>query len=220
MIPITLLRQFDIVRLIPSRFRPAEGGLRRLASDPTALQILAALTSDIPTALRNRLPGIGLDELVAHIPGSDVINASFIHANPAGSRFNGPDRGVWYAALTLEAAQAEVAHHKAIEYAEINRFDDSVTYDAYLGDFSAVLHDLRNDPAFADYLDPDSYTASQTLGQQQLDSGSLGIIYPSVRHAGGTCVACFRPALVGNVRRDASYRFIWSGTRVPAISRV
>jgi hypothetical protein len=27
------------------------------------------------------------------------------------------------------------------------------------------------------------------------------LIYPSVRHRGGTCLACFRPALVLNVRK-------------------
>jgi hypothetical protein len=27
-----------------------------------------------------------------------------------------------------------------------------------------------------------------------------GLLYPSVRHRGGTCLACFRPALVVNVR--------------------
>jgi hypothetical protein len=146
-----------------------------------------------------------------------VINASFIHANPAGARFNGPDRGAWYAAFALETAQAEIAHHKSVEYAEINRFDDSVTYDAYLGDFSAKFDDLGGNP---ECLDPDSYVASQALAQRYLEAGSLGTIYPSVRHAGGTCVACFRPALVGNLRRDAAYRFIWSGTPVPAVARV
>ncbi len=217
MTPTRLLRQFDTIRLIPTRFRPAGSGLDRLAADPTALRNLAALTGDQPTAMRNRLPGIGLDELVAHIPGSDVINASFIHANPAGGRFSGPDRGAWYAALSLTTAQAEIAYHKTAEYAEIARYDDSVTYDAYLGDFSAVFHDVGGIPAC---LDPDAYGASQALAQAYLDAGSLGIIYPSVRHAGGTCVACFRPALVGNLRREASYRFIWSGTPVPAISRL
>lgn len=213
MTPTILLRQFDTIRLIPNRFRQT---LHRLAADPRQLAALAALTSDSAIAMRNRLPGIGLAELVAHIPGSEVINASFIHPNPAGARFNGPDRGAWYAALAVETAQAEIAHHKAIEYSEIDRFDDSVTYDAYLGDFSAVFHDLDGN---RECLNPGSYAASQILAQKYLDAGSLGIIYPSVRHAGGTCVACFRPALVGNLRRDVGYRFTWSGTPVPNITR-
>jgi hypothetical protein len=43
-------------------------------------------------------------------------------------------------------------------------------------------------------------------------------VYPSVRHRGGTCVACFRPALVNNVRKDKTYRFTWDGTATPAIA--
>jgi len=50
-------------------------------------------------------------------------------------------------------------------------------------------------------LDPNSYTVSQKLAKQLLDAESAGIIYPSVRHRGGTCIACFRPALVNNVRK-------------------
>ena len=33
-----------------------------------------------------------------------------------------------------------------------------------------------------------------------LAAGSAGIVYPSVRRANGTCLVCFRPALVTNVR--------------------
>jgi len=137
-----------------------------------------------------------------------------------GSRFNGPDRGAWYAAYEIETAQAEVLFHKTIEYAEIGRFDDSVTYDDYLADFSADFHDLRSDDRFEACLSPETYVASQTLALQLFDQGSLGVIYPSVRHAGGTCVACFRPALVGNVRKHQTYRYSWSGTPTPKIERV
>jgi hypothetical protein len=39
-----------------------------------------------------------------------------------------------------------------------------------------------------------------------------------VRHEGGTCVACFRPALVMNVRKARTWRFTWSGTPTPKIA--
>ena len=44
------------------------------------------------------------------------------------------------------------------------------------------------------------------------------MVYPSVRHGGGTCVAAFRPALVMNVRKAKTYRFTWSGTPVPKVT--
>ena len=67
-------------------------------------------------------------------------------------------------------------------------------------------------------LSPDSYLSSQLLGQQLLDAGSLGLVYPSVRAPGGTCLACFRPVLVGNVRKAATYVFRWTGQPEPEIA--
>jgi len=110
--------------------------------------------------------------------------------------------------------------HKTTEYAEIGRFDDSVTYDDDLADFSADFHDLRGDDRFEACLAPDTYAASETLALHLLDQGSLGVVYPSVRYAGGTCLACFRPTVVGNVRRRGAYRFSWSGSPIPVIEVV
>jgi hypothetical protein len=104
-----------------------------------------------------------------------------------------------------------------VEYAEINRFDDSVQYQCMLADFTATFHDLRNQPRYDDCLAADSYVASQTLAERLLDGGSLGLIYPSVRRGGGVNLACFRPALVGNVRKGAVYRLTWQGSPVPKI---
>jgi hypothetical protein len=117
----------------------------------------------------------------------------------------------------METAQAEVAFHKWVELAEVGWLHEEVTYDDYLADFSADFHDIRGDKAFADCLAPDSYVGSQGLAQQLLEAGSLGLVYPSVRKPGGTCVACFRPTLVMNVRKDATHVFRWDGKPEPTI---
>lgn len=62
-----------------------------------------------------------------------------------------------------------------------------------------------------------SYVQSQALAERLVEAGALGVVYPSVRRAGGTCFACFRPAPVMNVRKGATYRFRWSGDRIPEI---
>ncbi|MEZ5866175.1 MAG: RES family NAD+ phosphorylase [Geminicoccaceae bacterium] len=36
-------------------------------------------------------------------------------------------------------------------------------------------------------LAPDDYTPGQALGRHLREAGSNGVVYPSVRHAGGTC---------------------------------
>lgn len=149
------------------------------------------------------------------------MNAAFTHPHPLGSRFNGPDRGAWYSARDVATAQAEVAFHKTLDLAEIGRFEDQVTYDDYLSDVGAELHDLRGGGrAFAKYLAPDSYVASQALAERLLATGALGVIYPSVRDADGTCLACFQPAIVGNVRRATTYEFTWDGDPTPTIEPV
>src|ERR1700736_6731645 len=208
-----LLRQDDTHRLIPKIYSDEPyGPLRTIAEDPEHLAALAELdraTDKQVFAENNLLPGISVAELVFGIPHARIINAAFCHAHPLGSRFNGPDRGAWYAGFEIETSQAEVAHHKSIELAEVDWFDEEVTYDDYLADFSAEFHDIRYAQEFSDCLAVDTYLASQDLAQQLLNAASLGLIYPSVRHRHGTCVACFLPALVMNVRKGLTYRFTW-----------
>jgi hypothetical protein len=62
---------------------------------------------------------------------------------------------------------------------------------------------------FAGCLALDSYISSQQLAIHLLEAGSLGILYPSARRAGGHCIACFRPSLVANVRKRDLYRLRW-----------
>jgi len=218
----SLVRRNDTHRLIPSKYSmEGESVLARIADDEPHLSDIFDLdhaTNERLLAENNQLPGIGVQELVFAVPYYRMINAAFCHAHPLGSRFNGPDRGAWYAAFELKTSQAEVAFHKTAELVEVDWLEEEVTYDDYLADFSAELHDIRNDQEFAECLSPTSYVASQELAERLLDAGSLGIVYPSVRRARGTCVACFRPALVMNVRKAATCRFVWRGTTEPEIS--
>jgi hypothetical protein len=219
--PLSRVRQFDTHRLVPSKHLPGgDSVLVDVADDPAHLAAifeLDAATNDRLLAAQQLLPGIGLEELVFAVPHAAVINAAFCHPHPLGGRFNAPDRGAWYAAFALATAQAEVGFHKSIQLAEIGRLEESVTYDDYLADFSAEFHDLRQARGFRACLDPETYVESQTLAEVLLEAGSLGVIYPSVRHDRGTCLACFRPALVTNVRRGNTYRFTWSGTPQPVV---
>lgn len=220
--PTRLVRQYDTHRLIPAKY--SEGGDSVLASvadsddDLQKIFDLDSATNDRLLAENALLPGIGIHELVFGVPYYRIVNAAFCHAHPLGSRFNAPDRGAWYAAFELDTAQAEVAHHKWRELVEVNWLEEQVIYDAYLADFSADFHDLRGDD-FHVYLDPKSYVASQDLAQRLLEAGSLGVIYPSVRKPDGTCLACFRPALVSNVRRGSAFVFRWDGKPEPIVSR-
>jgi hypothetical protein len=218
------IRRNDTHRLIHSRYRDDDSSvLIAIAEDDEHLADIFDLdsaTNDRMRAESDSLHGIGVRELVFGVPCHRVINASFTQAHPLGSRFSGPERGAWYAAFEIRAAQAEIAFHKTVALAEVGRFEDEVTFDDYPADFSGEFHDLRGADEFVNCLAPGSYVQSQALAERLLEDGSLGIVYPSVRREGGTCLACFRPALVMNVRRARTYRFRWSGEPTPAIAAV
>jgi hypothetical protein len=213
--PVSAIHRVGAHRLVPSRHLPqGDSVLTRIAADDkdlAALFVLDAATNERLLAERGRALAIGPDELVAAVPHAAVINAAFCHPHPLGARFSGPDRGAWYAAFDVETSQAEVGFHKTVELAEIGSPAESVTYDEYLADFRTDLHDLRSARGFKACLDPTSYVSSQTLASALLDVGSFGVVYPSVRHKGGTCLACFRPALVSHVRLGSRWRFTWPG---------
>ena len=200
-------------RLIPYRYsdsgRPILNLLAQddddLLSDLTELE---GATNDRLLGESGRLPGVSAIELVSGFRLAHIVNASFTHPNPFGGRFNSPERGAWYAAFEMRTAQKEVALHRAAELKEVGwKAEEMFSYIDYLADFRNEFHDIRADPDLVDCLNPNSYTVSQTLGITLLTSGSAGIVYPSVRHKGGVCIACFRPPLVLNVREGPMVTF-------------
>jgi hypothetical protein len=223
--PLSYIQQNDTHRLIPARHADSEESvLARLAGraqDLDALFELEGATNDRLIGEANLLPGITVHELVFGVSNWHIINGCFCHAAVGGSRFNGPDRGAWYAAYSLATSQIEVAFHFAQGLREVNwQEPETVVFRDYRADFNCQLHDLRQGSRYAAYLDPDDYGASQQLARQLLDKGSAGMVYPSVRHEGGTCIACFRPALVGNVRKGRKVTMAFDNPETPPVIKV
>jgi hypothetical protein len=112
----------------------------------------------------------------------------------------------------------EVAFHRAAELKEVRwKAEEVSSYIDYLADFRHEFHDIRGDPDFLDCLDPNSYSASQALGFKLLNSGSAGIVYPSVRHQNGDGIACFRPPLVLSVREGPMVTFTFIDAEMTAV---
>ncbi len=204
----------DTHRLIPARYTDRdESVLTRLTDDPDGLNALFELegaTNDRLLGEAGLLPGITVRELVFGIPYFHIVNAAFTHASPLGNRFNGSKRGAWYAAFSRETSEVEVAYHKSKELQEIKWQErETFSFVDFLADFRGKFHDIRGDARFEDCLDRNNYKESQRLANELLEEGSPGIVYPSVRHQGGTCIACFRPALVTNVRKGSSLSIIF-----------
>jgi len=207
-------------RLIPSRYSRDETVLSEIAGNDEMLDdiiLLDGVTNDRIQGEQRGLAGIGVHELVYGIPHAHIVNAAFTHTSAEGGRFNDATRGAWYAADELNTSVAEVAYHKARRLAEIvvpelpdQRPDLEVTtYDDWLADFRAEFHVLRPRESFAEFLRPEPvprcYTKSQELARKLLNDASNGFVYESVRRPRHYCLVCFRPALVYDPRRGASF---------------
>ena len=66
-------------------------------------------------------------------------------------------------------------------------------------------------------LDPDDYGAAQALGRRLRDAASPGIVYPSVRRAGGQAVAVFWPDVVGIPVQGPHFAYHWDGARIDKV---
>jgi RES domain-containing protein len=158
-------------------------------------------------------------ELLGGLPHANFINAAFAYFRPRElNRFNGPGRGAWYAALHVETCQVEVAFHIARELQRVNDFNAVVDYAEMFASFAGEFVDLRAVDPRPDCLHPDpaiGYPAGNALSELTRRNGHNGIIYPSVRHDGGTCLVALWPAAVQSVAQGRVLRATWAGTPSP-----
>jgi hypothetical protein len=149
-------------------------------------------------------------------PGATYVMAAFTHLNPKGSRFSDGTYGVYYAGREFETALRETAHHFgriAADSRDGPRYEDMRVL---VSKIDARFHDVETLPCAtrARLLDPDSYAASQPFGAWLRDAGSNGLVYRSVRHRGGRCVAAFRPKAVGLPVQTKHLKYHYDGQRV------
>jgi len=221
-VPVVTIAFPHTVRLVTTA-RLRASVLAALADGEDELALLAEIegaTSSRLTAQERGIAGLAANELVYDVPHAHFINASFAYARPQQpNRFNGAWRGAWYAALVTETCLAEVRFHLTRFLAEAGRFVAVVDYAEMFCSLAGAYLDLRQVPEHPS-LGSDTaiaYPLGNLLADAARRAGVNGIIYPSVRHPGGTCFAALRPAAVQSVRQGAVYRMTWSGHPTPAI---
>lgn len=207
-------------RLVPSRFPPL--GLFDRVADPGDLDIVIAIESLTNDRLRDDMGDITLvppDERVSG-PGTTPIMAAFTHLNPEGSRFTDGRYGVYYAAIDIETAIAETRFHRTRFLAATNQSPIEIDMRSYASDLVAPLHDIRNRQTDMPTIytnEPMQYASAQILAKQLRDEGSNGIVYDSVRHTGGECVAVFRPRLLTPAKQGPHYCYVWDGVKITTV---
>jgi hypothetical protein len=186
-------------RLIASRFPPI--GLFdtiATAADLEPVMELAGWTNDRLVA--ERIARLPQTEWVYGRPNASIVMAAFLHVGPAGARFNAPELGAWYASAALVTAAIEVAHHLRREAFARGVVDVQRQFRQYSARLIGDYLDIRGRPVeLADVYASDSYAASQRLGERIRASGGAGIVYDSIRHAGGVNIAAHRPRNVLDV---------------------
>ena len=211
------------VRLVSTaRLRPPVLEALVAAEEIEALAEIEGATSARLIAEDHGAEGLDRLELVHGVPYGAFINASFAYAKPREpNRFNA-SRGAWYAALAVLTCMREVAWHMTDFLAKSGELKGVVDYAEMFASMAGEFVDLRgtpNDPC----LDPDpaiGYPAGNAVADEARARGLNGIVYPSVRHKGGTCLVALMPHAVQSVAPGAVYRFTWSGSAEPAIERV
>ena len=184
-------------RLIPSRFPPI--GLFdtvATAADLEAVLELAGWTND--RLVPERLARLPQREWVFGRPNASIVMASFLHAEPGGGRFNGPDLGAWYASSELATAAAEVGHHLRREALATRAATMTRTFRSYSARLAGRFLDIRGEDR-PDLYAPQSYAAGQAFGEAERARGTDGILYDSVRRRGGTNAVAYRPSKVLDV---------------------
>lgn len=155
------------------------------------------------------------DEDRLHGPGASIVMAAFTHLGRS-SRFSDGSYGVYYAARSLETAVRETAHHRGRFLAATNEPPCEVDMRAYVGRPLKRFLDIRS-PRFASLHHPDDYASPQKFARPLREKGHWGLVYRSVRHAGGECIAAFRPQAVSIPAPGAALAYVWDGERITKV---
>lgn len=148
-------------------------------------------------------------------PGASIVMAAFTHIGRP-SRFSDGSYGVYYAAHSLETAVRETAYHRARFLASTQEPACEVDMRAYVGRPVKPLLDIRSS-RYDSLHDPDSYAVSQTFAKPHRERGEWGLVYRSVRHAGGECIAAFKPQAVSIPLAGAALAYVWDGQEISKV---
>lgn len=216
-LPVAQVEWRGAVRIIRSIFPPID--LFEDIADPADWPLLIAAEQKTNPRLMETIGQLDLVPLERRVsgPGASWLMAPFTHVSPdRPSRFSDGTFGVLYAGDRFEVALLETVHHHARFMAATaqppgwtSQFREIVL------DVDGSLHDLRRDAdKIAPVLPPGDYRESQRLGRSLRAGGSEGVVYPSVRCAGGDCVGLFHPDLASHPVQGRHLDYHWNGERV------
>lgn len=192
----------------------------RLDLDESGKRALWALQ----TRVNPRLQQAGNLQLVRQqdmVSGSNatVVMSAFTHIGFA-SRFSNGAFGVYYAGRTLETAIRETVFHRERDAWERRLGAGEFGMRAYIGQIRKPMYDIRGSDY--DHLhspDPADYGVSQGFARNLLeqDPDCWGLVFRSVRHRGGDCIAALRPPAVSLPVSGPYLTYVWDGRKIVSV---
>lgn len=209
------LRWPHIYRIVPSKHPPQDFFAGIVASDQKEMVwYLEGLTNDRLRDESGAVPTVPPAERVAG-PGSSIVMAAFTHTGRP-SRFSDGSYGVYYAARDLETSVRETAYHRARFLTATRQAPGEIDMRVYVGKVAKPMVDVRG-PRFKSVHHPDDYSPAQDFAASLHKDGAWGLVYRSVRHAGGECIAAFKPQAVTIPVAGPALAYVWNGERIVSV---
>lgn len=185
--------------------------------DPAEMQILFEIESITNERMRLEIGDIFLvaNEDRVSGPESSVVMAAFTHIGKL-SRFTDGSYGIYYAGLSQETAIRETIYHREQFLQATHEAAGEITMCLYQGTLTKPLHDICP-RKFHKLHHPNNYSESQAFAKKLRETKSWGVIYNSVRHAEGRCIAAFRPPAISIPKQTAYLRYVWNGEKITAV---
>lgn len=208
-------------RIIRSLYPPID--LFEDIADPADWELLAAAEAKTNPRIMETIGNLALVPVDRRVSGdsASMVMAPFTHVSKdRPGRFSDGSYGVYYAGESLEVAIFETAFHHG-RFMEATAQPPGWTSDfrELVGRIEKDLHDITDAPAYAVCLDPDptKYGPAQNFAAELRLDGSDGLLYPSVRHSGGKCIAAFWPDVVSIPTQASHLAYHWDGTKVDQV---
>ena len=200
-------------RVIPTRY-PRTDLLDRVSSpeDRRGAEEVDGRTNRRMRFLRNEFSSLRPNDRLSKQTHRHLMSP---FTKPRGGRFSDETMGCCYAADSLQTAVAEKMYHHRIFLADTDLPPMRLDMTALIFKLSGEMVDLRGlRHEQPELYDPRSYSQSRPFGRRLWEQDRGGIIYDSVRRAGGLCAAVFKPQCLSHVREDRCLLFFWDGKTI------
>lgn len=203
-------------RIVPNKYPPLE--IFESISDSHDLEALLeieAMTNDVARQMSGRLHLLPDEDRIVGRGAGRIMPCFLILDQESTSRFSNSEFGAYYAGQELITAISESIFRREKFLSATAQPEREVDNVLVLADVKGTMHDIRGKQALYPEVYKDrNYNHSQAYARQLRESGSLGIVYDSLRYPGGHCVAVFRPSCIYNCRDSNIITYNWNGRKI------